>query len=92
MTTNVQRQSGGVRRASSDIANLLNHDAALTQGQLPALAPPLIAGDKRDVRVSRSAVFPRSSHSVSPAVLPYAWSCDRLLSAQSYLSLNSTLS
>ena len=88
MTTNVQRQSGGVRRAFSDITNLLTHDAALTQGELPALAPPLIAGDKRDVRVSRSAVFPHSLYSTTPAVLPDGSISVRFLSAQSYPSLN----
>ena len=86
MTSNVQRQSGGVRRASSDIANLLTHDAALTQRQLSALAPPIIAGDKRDVRVPRSAVFPPSPYSTTPALLPDESISVLLLSTQLELS------
>ena len=88
MTTNVQRQSGGVRRAFSNITNLLTHDAALTQGELPALAPPLIAGDKRDVRLFPSAVFPHSPYSTTPAVQSNATLRVLFSSTQSYLSLN----
>jgi hypothetical protein len=89
MTTNVQHQSAGVRRAFSDIANLPTHDAALTQGQLPALALPLVARDKRDVRASRSAVLPHSTHSAPPAALFYVWAYASSSSAQSWTCLSS---
>ena len=65
------------------------HDAALTQGQLPALALPLLADASTRRQSLTQHVFPHSPHSATPAVPPNAMPRALSLSTQSRSCLNS---